>query len=66
MDENFTKKNITEMLDNICLFANRLISIIKYINCAKDMNSNDRSIIIDFLDEIAGNIKIEIENLKHY
>lgn len=64
MKEKYAKADFIEMSENICLFANRLISIIKYINHVSDMNLIDRTIIIDFLNEIASNIKIEVENLK--
>lgn len=66
MQNKHIRTDFMEMSDHICLFANRLISLIKYINCVSDMNLTDKTIIINFLDEIAANIKVEVENLKYY
>ena len=56
---------IKEISENICLYSERLISLVKYIYITDTMDVLDKSIIINFILEISQNIKIEVENLSY-
>lgn len=65
MKQLTNESEIEELSENICLFLNRLKTILKYICYVEKMDIADKIIIMNFMSEIVHNINIEIENLKY-
>lgn len=65
MDKRIKNSEIKELSENICLFSDRINTLIKYFCVSDEMDINTKTIMINLISKIAQNIKIETENLKY-
>jgi hypothetical protein len=64
MNKNIAEAYVDEEKKVITLFSKRLYLLLSYIDFSKT-NLIEKTIICDFLNEIARDINIEVENLTH-